>query len=656
MKHLLTSLCFSLLFFCAQAQLDPIVIEQVHLTQTSGNSIMQYLDPSAVQRVVNSFEELHTRMETDLGTGSLSGTSDGMTVQSFMHSLGTLQIDGSTDLKAGLNVDGVTTMDATTMTGNLTQTGNHDLTGNSHMSGTLDVDGVSSLDKTDVDGQLTVVGPAATNYSDANVPAVSIELSGTETPHRNTNFIEFSSGDHKLGRVEGHNMAQEWEDIGDAFVELLLNGHPTMVGVSVGVSAGMSAISGALGANDDQAAYDNYTDTTVDDMTSAYQNALSTFSTDFGIGLLCGTTDLVKTIVKVITEIYGCYFVGSGCDDIVSALLQLLDDNTDLAMHVYGAYGWEGTVAGDGGIAFESVGADYAEWLEKDSYTESLFSGDIVGVRAGKVSKSFETAERFMVISTNPTVVGAMPNPSAEQNFARVAFMGQVPTKVSGIVQKGDFILPSGNNDGLAIGVSPQKMKTADYKRIIGTAWESNDGPSVSVINVAVGLNDNLLAAQVEELQNTLNKIESAVAKLDPSYEVSQPNLRDTKEYSVASTSKTSIRKQLETQAAALRKTKEENTEKKVAQLQSIFANAQQLALESGSDLTKLPYLAEVFADPLNVELREEALDFLKKRLVQLSSVQRTLKTHVQQKSKDGEIRGEKVETDHLFMLNPVNK
>jgi hypothetical protein len=654
MKHLLTSLCFSLLFFCAQAQLDPIVIEQVHLTQTSGNSIMQYLDPSAVQRVVNSFEELHTRMETDLGTGSLSGTSDGMTVQSFMHSLGTLQIDGSTDLKAGLNVDGVTTMDATTMTGNLTQTGNHDLTGNSHMSGTLDVDGVSSLDKTDVDGQLTVVGPAATNYSDANVPAVSIELSGTETPHRNTNFIEFSSGDHKLGRVEGHNMAQEWEDIGDAFVDLLLNGNP--IPINVGVSAGMSAISGALGANDDQAAYDNYTDTTVDDMTSAYQNALSTFSTDFGIGLLCGTTDLVKTIVKVITEIYGCYFVGSGCDDIVSALLQLLDDNTDLAMHVYGAYGWEGTVAGDGGIAFESVGADYAEWLEKDSYTESLFSGDIVGVRAGKVSKSFETAERFMVISTNPTVVGAMPNPSAEQNFARVAFMGQVPTKVSGIVQKGDFILPSGNNDGLAIGVSPQKMKTADYKRIIGTAWESNDGPSVSVINVAVGLNDNLLAAQVEELQNTLNKIESAVAKLDPSYEVSQPNLRDTKEYSVASTSKTSIRKQLETQAAALRKTKEENTEKKVAQLQSIFANAQQLALESGSDLTKLPYLAEVFADPLNVELREEALDFLKKRLVQLSSVQRTLKTHVQQKSKDGEIRGEKVETDHLFMLNPVNK
>jgi hypothetical protein len=372
MKHLLTSLCFSLLFFCAQAQLDPIVIEQVHLTQTSGNSIMQYLDPSAVQRVMNSFEELHTRMETDLGTGSLSGTSDGMTVQSFMHSLGTLQIDGSTDLKAGLNVDGVTTMDATTMTGNLTQTGNHDLTGNSHMSGTLDVDGVSSLDKTDVDGQLTVVGPAATNYSDANVPAVSIELSGTETPHRNTNFIEFSSGDHKLGRVEGHNMAQEWEDIGDAFVELLLNGHPTMVGVSVGVSAGMSAISGALGANDDQAAYDNYTDTTVDDMTSAYQNALSTFSTDFGIDLLCLSTDLVDDILEVITQIYGCYFLGGGCDDIVTALFSLLEDNTDLAMHVYGAYGWEGTVAGDGGIAFESVGADYAEWLEKDSYTESL--------------------------------------------------------------------------------------------------------------------------------------------------------------------------------------------------------------------------------------------------------------------------------------------
>jgi hypothetical protein len=42
----------------------------------------------------------------------------------------------------------------------------------------------------------------------------------------------------------------------------------------------------------------------------------------------------------------------------------------------------------------------------------SLSFGDVVGVKGGVISKSFTEAEKFMVVSQNPTVIGAMPEAS----------------------------------------------------------------------------------------------------------------------------------------------------------------------------------------------------------------------------------------------------
>ena len=123
------------------------------------------------------------------------------------------------------------------------------------------------------------------------------------------------------------------------------------------------------------------------------------------------------------------------------------------------------------------------------------------------------------------------------------------------------------------------------------------------MINVAVGLNDNLLAAQVEKLEATLSRVESAIAKLDPDYDASMPRQKNLQTFTKANSKQSSIRKKLLAQRTSISGVNEKTEDK----LKSIFAEAQVMALESGVDLTQLPYLAEVFADPLNVELRKEA-------------------------------------------------
>jgi len=602
MKHFLISffaLCAG--FISAQAQ-SPMEFHRALGAHSSGSSMSMSLDPFALQRTLDSIQLLHERMAIGLEGGSITGVANSLTVESFLRS-----------------------------------------------KGSMIVDGVSNFDTTTVNGQLIVRAAAAGNYNDANIPAISIELEGTDSPHRNTNFIEFSSGDHTLGRVEGQNMPQEWMSYGDAFADLLVSGATGLA--STAVNGGMSMISETFTENDNNAAYDTFSDG--QSPTDAFNSLLGTFTTDFGLGLVGGSITIVKDIGNTIASIWGACYLGAGCDDIVTALFDLIDDASNLGLHVYGSYGWEGAEVGNGGIAFESVGADYAEWLEKEVNSDLLFSGDVVGVRGGKISKSFDTAERFMVISTNPTVIGAMPNPSLEQNFARVAFMGQVPTKVTGLARKGDFILPSGNNDGLAIAVAPSAMRTADYRRIIGTAWGNSFGHNtVSMINVAVGLNDNLLAAQVEKLEATLSRVESAISKLDPDYEASMPQQKNLQTFTKANSKQSSIRKKLSAQRVSISGGNEKTEDK----LKSIFAEAQVLALESGVDLTKLPYLAEVFADPLNLELRKEATDYLNKRQAQLRVIEGSLHAKVQSKAKAADARGEIVEVDPYFMLKPVNK
>ena len=168
------------------------------------------------------------------------------------------------------------------------------------------------------------------------------------------------------------------------------------------------------------------------------------------------------------------------------------------------------------GVTYESGSADYAEWLERSNEIEHMSAGDIVGVNSGKISKFTKNAQQYLVISTKPAILGNMPMDGKTDLYEKVAFMGQIPVKVRGIVFSGDYILPSGLNDGIGIAVSPNEISANQYREIVGVAWSNAiTENTVSLINMAIGLNANDVSDLVVKQEIKLNELEKRLIALE---------------------------------------------------------------------------------------------------------------------------------------------
>jgi hypothetical protein len=140
---------------------------------------------------------------------------------------------------------------------------------------------------------------------------------------------------------------------------------------------------------------------------------------------------------------------------------------------------------------------------------DKYVASDIVGIKDGKISKNTTDADQCMVISMKPIVLGNTPEQGKEKEYEKVAFMGQVPVKVLGKVELGDYIIPSGKNNGLGIARKPKDLSPFEYRKIVGVAWSAGNSPSgINVINVAVGLNHNSTAQVIEEQSKKIVIIE----------------------------------------------------------------------------------------------------------------------------------------------------
>ena len=221
------------------------------------------------------------------------------------------------------------------------------------------------------------------------------------------------------------------------------------------------------------------------------------------------TAELVVTIANVIK--LGANVVNEGIqlgfagDALVGAKQAKCDYDTMMVNNI--------------GVTYESGSADYAEWLPKAHNNEKFAVADIVGVKGGKISKVTDDADQFMVISLKPIVLGNTPENGKAKEYEKVAFMGQVPVRVLGAVNLGDYILPSGNNNGLGIAKSPANMKPQDYKKIVGVAWSAGTNPDLNTIRVAVGLNTNSLAAVIEQQNQEIQALKQAMAKSDERFD-----------------------------------------------------------------------------------------------------------------------------------------
>lgn len=136
-------------------------------------------------------------------------------------------------------------------------------------------------------------------------------------------------------------------------------------------------------------------------------------------------------------------------------------------MHVLGDLCVEGdltlnnlTVRGkllvEGGISGQLVtptgAADYAEWFGFLQGEDMIEPAMVVQLRSPQQKITLDTSGEgpIMITSTSPSVAAGVPYVGASDG-ALCAFLGQVPVRVKGEIQVGDFIYPSRKNDGYAV-------------------------------------------------------------------------------------------------------------------------------------------------------------------------------------------------------------
>jgi hypothetical protein len=177
------------------------------------------------------------------------------------------------------------------------------------------------------------------------------------------------------------------------------------------------------------------------------------------------------------------------------------------------------------GVTYASGAGDYAEYMEIMDVSEKIHAGDIVGLIGNKITRNTSGADKIMIVSSRPIVLGNMP--ANKTNYRQVAFLGQVPVKVMGKVNLGDYILPDGNNIGIGRAVSPSELRNEDIKNIAGIAWSTSGSNSISTINVAVGLSPVNNQAEVEALENELKQLNQELIASDMQLEKLIPGYMD---------------------------------------------------------------------------------------------------------------------------------
>jgi hypothetical protein len=171
-----------------------------------------------------------------------------------------------------------------------------------------------------------------------------------------------------------------------------------------------------------------------------------------------------------------------------------------------------GSIEGNGieGVQFSSPEADYAEYISKLDISEDLKNGDIVGVYSGKASKKTKNADHVMIMSSSPIIVGNWPGKQNESKKALIAFMGQAKVNVRGVVEAGDYIIPSGLNDGVGIAIKPDDIIPSQIDYIVGKAWESSNIKDIKKINAVVGF-----PVQIAALIKKLSQVHGFNKELD---------------------------------------------------------------------------------------------------------------------------------------------
>lgn len=379
-----------------------------------------------------------------------------ITVENLSDLQGDVQVGGTADLAADLNVTGNTNLQGDVQVG-----GNTDLAGDLNVQGSANFNTITVDNYTNLLGDLNVAGQASVQgVFNAND---NTNLNGQVTINANTSGSQTSYSSYAL-RLHGT----------DQGIAVKLNGQRAASKNYMSFLDGNGIIHGRIEGQTHSELINSfrfiwdYTMAGLETALIAAEGLACSFQLDFGeAGVMAAA------------------FITTGAQWVeLSAYNEL-----------------------NVGVYFSSGGADYAEWLEREDPLQNFHPGEVVGIRGGKISRNTAAAHQILVISTNPIVLGNQPEEGKEALFERVAFLGQVPVRVVGAVNVGDYIIPSGKNDGLAIAVNPKDLRTEKFDEIIGIAWEEGKSEVLNIVNMAIGLNTNDLAQRVASMEHEMKNL-----------------------------------------------------------------------------------------------------------------------------------------------------
>jgi len=185
------------------------------------------------------------------------------------------------------------------------------------------------------------------------------------------------------------------------------------------------------------------------------------------------------------------------------------------------------------GVAYESGSGDYAEWLPRMYPDEEIEYGQVVGVYGGKITKNTDGADMLMVVSKSPIVLGNMPPDSLSESLCeKVGFMGQVPVRVVGNVNKGDYIVSYKSGSGFGKAVSPSELTIDQLGSVVGRSWTTSSNTGINFVNTVIGVRTNewisfirsndeetdSLRKEVAYLKAHINKTDNILSQLVPGY------------------------------------------------------------------------------------------------------------------------------------------
>jgi hypothetical protein len=180
---------------------------------------------------------------------------------------------------------------------------------------------------------------------------------------------------------------------------------------------------------------------------------------------------------------------------------------------------------GSGGVVYKTTGADFAELLPRLDPSEAIAPGAVVGVFGGLITQQTAGADRLMVVTDRPAVLGNAAE-GAEATSNAVAFIGRVPVRVRGPVQVGDWIVASGRGDGIGRAVAPEAWDPARDGPIVGEAWASRAGGTGRVMT-AIGLHlRRPLVERLEAQQFTIEDQNRALAEQQKQIDALRGELR----------------------------------------------------------------------------------------------------------------------------------